>query len=329
MKKVLSLLIVLAIIYTIVKNKILDLPENITPSRIITSEEQKTASVETKPDTPITGSFLEKTLSNVISNTLKTEEGRMFLENLLQPMNKPLSDGKHTIEVNRDLIQPMFKINSFGTGTVGSAICGHLVTIHYQILDMGNRIIDENDKTFILGTKPIIPGIDAIVPGMMVGQTRQAIVPAKYAYYDPQYRQENIDHEAPYRVNIALNAILPNNFIKSNEVKIFDNEVTYTTPFLCGNRVKFDARVTRLSKDQVIFDSIEHGKKVEMNIGDITYPMVLSYSLHGKVPVGTRTVIAKGKAFRALGSTLNRMIQQDEISKDEYLMLELTNFQMD
>lgn len=327
MKKILSLLIALAIIYTIVKAEIQDLPESIKPSGAVTPTEEKDKSA--KPDTPITGNFLEKTLSNVAVNALKTEEGRMFLENLLQPMNKPFADGKNTIEVSRDLIQPMFKINTFGNGTIGPAVCGHLATIHYQILDMANRIIAEDDKTFILGTKSIVPGIDIIVPGMLVGQTRQAILPAKYAYYDPQYRNKNTDYESSYRVNIILNALVPNNFIKSDEVKIFDDEIAYRTPLLCGNRVKFDAKITKLSNDQVIFDSVKQGKKVDIIIGDITYPMVLSYSLHGKIPVGTRTVVAKGKVFKTLGSNLNKMVQQDKISNDEYLMLELTNFQMD
>ena len=329
MKKILSFLIAVAIIYTIVKAKIQDLPESIKPSEKVTTETRDQPNTVAKPDTPITGNFLEKTLSNVVLNALKTEEGRTFLENILQPMNKPFADGKHSILVSRDLVKPLFKITDFGTGTIGPALCGHLVTIHYQILDMGNRIIVENDKTFILGTKPIIPGIDAIVPGMMVGQTRQAIVSPKYAYYEQQYRQKNIDYESPYRVNIVLNAILPIGSINSNEVKIFDDEVAYKTPFLCGDKVKFDTKITKLSSDQVIFDSRKQGKKVEIKIGDIAYPMIISYALHGKIPIGTRTVIAKGKLFKTLGSSLNKMIEQDKISKDEYLLLELTNLQID
>ena len=254
-------------------------------------------------------------------NALKTEEGRLFFENLLQPTNKPIADGKYTIEVNRDLIQPMFKINTFGNGAIGPATCGHVVTLHYQLLDINNNLLSENTKTFTLGSRAIMPGIDSVVVGMMVGQTRQAIFPTKYT----SSNEEN----KPYRVNIVLNSILPNNFVNSNEVKIFDDEIAYRTPLLCGDKVGIDAKITKLSNGQVLYDSVQKGEKLDIKIGDINYPLIVSYALHGKVPVGTRTVIAKGKLFKALGSNINKMLNQSKVPVDEYLMLELTNFQID
>ncbi|WP_425360317.1 MULTISPECIES: FKBP-type peptidyl-prolyl cis-trans isomerase [unclassified Candidatus Tisiphia] len=326
MQKALTFIIAAAIIYSIVQMKMQSPPEENAP-KVQTSEAESNNNTNTpeQANIPLTGNFLEKTVSKVLINALKTEEGRLFFENLLQPTNKPIADGKYTIEVNRDLIQPMFKINTFGNGTVGPATCGHVVTLHYQLLDINNNLLSENTKTFTLGSRAIMPGIDSVVVGMMVGQTRQAIFPTKYT----SSNEENKDYDAPYRVNIVLNSILPNNFVNSNEVKIFDDEIAYRMPLLCGDKVGIDAKITKLSNGQVLYDSTQEGKKLDIKIGDINYPLIVSYALHGKVPVGTRTVIAKGKLFKALGSNINKMLNQSKIPVDEYLMLELTNFQTD
>lgn len=326
MQKALTFIIAAAIIYSIVQMKMQSPPEENAP-KVQTSEAESNNNTNTpeQANIPLTGNFLEKTVSKVLINALKTEEGRLFFENLLQPTNKPIADGKYTIEVNRDLIQPMFKINTFGNGTVGPATCGHVVTLHYQLLDINNNLLSENTKTFTLGSRAIMPGIDSVVVGMMVGQTRQAIFPTKYT----SSNEENKDYDAPYRVNIVLNSILPNNFVNSNEVKIFDDEIAYRMPLLCGDKVGIDAKITKLSNGQVLYDSTQEGKKLDIKIGDINYPLIVSYALHGKVPVGTRTVIAKGKLFEALGSNINKMLNQSKIPVDEYLMLELTNFQTD
>lgn len=325
MQKALTFIIAAAIIYSIVQMKMQFPPEDNAPKVQTTNEAESNNNTSTpeQANVPLTGNFLEKTVSKVLINALKTEEGRLFFENLLQPTNKPITDGKYTIEVNRDLIQPMFKINSFGNGTVGPATCGHVVTLHYQLLDINNNLLSENTKTFTLGSRAIMPGIDSVVVGMMVGQTRHAILPTKYLYSN----EGNREHDAPYRVNIVLNSILPNNFVNSHEVKIFDDEIAYRMPLLCGDKVGVDSKITKLSNGQVLYDSVQEGKKLDIKIGDINYPLIVSYALHGKVPVGTRTVIAKGKLFKALGSNINRMLNQSKIPMDEYLMLELTNFQ--
>ncbi|XVN42818.1 MAG: FKBP-type peptidyl-prolyl cis-trans isomerase [Candidatus Rickettsia vulgarisii] len=327
MQKSLSLIIAVVIIYYIVQMKFQPSPEEYKPITEPKNIAQTNNEVTQAPEQQeLTGNFLEKSISKVVINALKTEQGRAFFENLIQPKNQSLTSGEYSIEVNRDFIQPLFRINTLGTGTEGPATCGQVATIHYQILDTNNNLISEETKTFTLGSRSIIPGIDIVTTDMKIGQTRQAIIPAKYAYNEPPYKKDSLDPDASYRVNIVLNSILPNNFIDPNEVKIFDDEITYKIPLLCGDRAEFDAKITRLSNGEVLYDSKQDNKNIVMKIGDITYPLIVSYALHGKVPVGTRTVIAKGQAFKAPGSNINRMLNQSKIPNDEYLMLELTNF---
>lgn len=328
MQKFLTLIIVMLILYNIVKIKA-------SPSLENNQKEQATVSNlasenrsldHAEPNNLLTGNLIEKTISKVIINALKTEEGRVFFENLLQPLNKPLDTENYTIEVHKDLITPLFKINTIGNGNIGPASCGHVVTVYYQLSDIDNNLLTEDTKTFTLGSRVILPGMDSIIVGMMVGQAREAIIPAKYAYYNQEYQSKNIDPNSPYRLNVVLKSILPQNFIQSNEVKVFDDEIAYRVPLLCGEKVAFDAKITRLSDGKILYDSKLSQKKIDMKIGDIAYPLIFSYALHGKVPVGTRTVIAKGKTFKATGSNLNKIISNDSLPLEEYLMLELNNF---
>ena len=77
-----------------------------------------------KPDTPdqeqkpaeFSGTFIEKTISGVLLNVLKTDEGRLFLESLIQPMNKSVAGSGASFEMNSDkFINALFKINTFLT----------------------------------------------------------------------------------------------------------------------------------------------------------------------------------------------------------------------
>lgn len=330
MQKFLTLVIVLVILYNIIKVKTLSLDDNLqTITQTVTdNSHQETSQAQKAGDDQVVllnGNILEKTISKIIINTLKTDEGKAFFENILQPLNKPIDNKNYTIPVNKDLVESFFNIHTYGNGNIGPASCGHIVTIYYQIFDMSNNLLTQDTKTFSLGSRVIMPGIDNVVVGMMVGQTREAIIPAKYAYYRQEYRDKNVLPDSPYKVKIILKSLMPQNFINMSDTKIFDDEIAYKLPLLCGEKVSFDAKITCLSNGKILYDSKLSNMQISMKIGDIMYPLIFSYALYGKVPVGTRTVIAKDKAFKALGGDLNKIIPHDLLFTEGYLMLELSN----
>lgn len=329
MQKFLSLIIVILILYNIVKLKIY--PEdnnNSTTIEQITSNNSSTnahqASINNEPTISLNGNLFERTVSKIVINALKTEEGKVFFENILQPLNGPINPNDYTIEVHKDLVKTLFKINTFGSGNIGPASCGHVVTVFYQISDMNNNLISEDTKTFTLGSAPVMLGLDNIIIGMMVGESREAIIPAKYTVNNSN--NTIFDDAYNYKVTVILKSILPQNFVKSNKVKIYDDEIAYRVPLLCGEKVSFNAKITRLSNGKILFDSKSTGQPIDMKIGDITYPLIFSYALQGKVQVGTRSVIAESKTFKALGSNLNKVIPHESLPIHEYLLLELNDF---
>lgn len=314
MQRFITLIITCGIIYLIFKQIItnIEIPKTQTSSTI--SNETRQNNVD------LSGNFLEKTLSTVLVNALKTDEGRFFLESLIQPMNTPIAGSGASFKMNgNDFLNSLFKITTFGDGEKGPASCGHLVTVQYQILTTNNIKIDEKTITFPLGSNKQVPGMDAIIVGMKTGQTRHAIIASKY------FSSSEKNRNTSFKLNILLKEIVPNNFIDSN-TKIFDDQLAYTIPLLCGGRAIYDVKITNLSHNKVIYNSTHLGKKINMQIGDLNYPMIFSHSLHNKIPIGTRTVITKGNYLKSYASEFSTIFPENSVPENEYFMIEFSNF---
>ncbi|PCJ27143.1 MAG: peptidylprolyl isomerase [Rickettsiales bacterium] len=328
MQKLLTLIITAVILYMIFEQRL----DNASTSHIIPAQENINTSQgqgigqthgegQSKGRSPnqASGTFLENTLSNVVSNVLKTDEGRIFMKSMFQPMNNgSFGDG---FEMNNNVfLNSMFKIMSFDEGVGMPVSCGHIVTVHYKILNMKNITLEERTATFPLGSEEIAPGLDAVIVGMRTGQTRHATISNKYI---PGTEQ---DKESSFKINVLLQEIMPKHFV-GEDVKIFDSKLAYKRPLVCGNKTIYDARVTKLSNGEVLYDSKKRGEKINMRIGNIVYPVIFSHALHNKIPVGTRSVIAKGHLFKSYASNFSTIFPDKELPKDEYFMVEFFNFE--
>jgi hypothetical protein len=216
----------------------------------------------------------------------------------------------------------MFDIKTFGEGNVGPATCGHVVTVAYKILAMNNMVISENTVSYPLGSNQIAPGVDAVIVGMKIGQTRHAVISNKYTD-EARSPSDKVDS---FKLNVLLKEIIPQNFVDEDDVKIFDDEIAYKLPLLCGNNAIYNARITKLNNGKVIYDSKDRAK-INMQIGNLSYPVIFSYALHNKIPVGTRTVIAKGRLFKSFITEFSTIFPNTKLPEEEFFMLELYDFE--
>jgi hypothetical protein len=317
MQKTLTLLIAGAILYMVFQHSANSiLPPKNAPTATNT-EQANNAATEEKP---LSGNFIEKTLSTVLINVLKTDEGRMFVENLVQPANKSVAESGDGFSMNSDLfLNSIFKISTFGDGEKGPASCGQVVTAHYKILTLNNVVLEEKTATFALGANEIAPGMDAVITGMKTGQTRHATITNKY-----MQGTEN-DKPSSFKINVLLKEIMPANFA-GDDIKIFDDRLTYRIPLVCGNKAIYDAKITKLSNGEILFDSTKTGKKINMTIGNITYPAIFSHALHNKIPVGSRTVITPGRLLKSYASDTSVIFPEKTFQENEYFMVEFFNF---
>ena len=322
MQKVLTLLITAIIMYMIIQHNRDHLsPSNIRSKAESRAAEQERQDAESMPD--LDGNFLERALSKVLINVLKTEEGRIFMENLFTPMDQPIAGSGQGFKLNNDnIINSMFNIKTFGEGKGGAVSCGHMVTVRYKVSTLNNIEIKSKTDTYPLGNQENLPGLDAIIVGMKVGQTRQAIVTSRFV------DKKAGNNGANYKISVELLDVVPKVFV-GNEVKVFDDEIAYHFPMLCGQQVAFDAKVTKLANGEVIYDSTANNKKLKTVIGNIVYPIIVSHALHNKIAVGTRTVIAPGKLFKSFATEHSTFFPEKVLPANEYFMLELTNFDAD
>lgn len=330
MQKLLTLIITAAIIYMLFlyNTKNMQWPSYSSGNQSETKSEQHKTKQDTnqniaKPQP--SGSFLEKTLSKVLINILSTDQGRTFFENILQPMESKISgEGAGGYKINNtQILDAIFQIKTEGEGKKGPASCGHIVKVKYSLMTMDDKVIDSKIDTITLGNRKVTLGLSAVIVGMKTGQTRHAVIPVKYLNDDLIIKTKNA-----VKASIYLEDIIPHNFA-GDDVKIFDDEIAYFEPLICGNYVHYDAKVTKLSSGEVVYDSKKNDKQIAMQIGDLRYPVIASHALHNKIPVGTRTVIAKGKLFQSFIDTNSVFFPEKPLSPNEYFMLEIYNFNKD
>lgn len=335
-----TLAITAAIIYTVVNSKIGQVPNQIqsttaaAPSAasspaVTTSTAQVATSPEMGPP-EMEGNFIEKSLSKLLVNILKTPEGRTFFENLIQPVDKPMTgDGASFKLDNNKLIDGIFKIRTAGEVGLGPASCGHFVTVHYQIINTNNAVIEDATKTIKLGAGDAIPAIENIAVGMYVGQTREGYTSPRYAFVNQKFQSDTKKPGMSYKIKLHMLDIEPKTFIAPGEVKVFDDEISYQMPYLCGERVTCDVKINKVD-GTVVYDSKERKQKLDMILGDPGYPMIFSHALFNKIPTGTRTVIARGKYFRSLANKdMNKIFPKEQLPMDDFFLIEFKNFSQD
>lgn len=322
MQKVLTLLITAVILYMIIQhNRDSMNPRSTNPT--VENSSNKGDNKDNGEMPELDGNFLERTISKVIINALKTEEGRLFMENLFTPMDQPIAGSRQGYKLNNNnLVKSMFNIQTFGEGKGGAVSCGHMVTVRYKLSNLNNIELLAKTDTYPLGNQKNIPGLDAIIVGMKVGQMRQAVISSKFV-------SDSTGNKSPnYKLTVELLDVVPKIFV-GDEVKIFDDEIAYQFPLLCGQNVAFDAKVTKLSNGKIIYDSTASGKKLETTIGNIVYPVIVSHALHNKIAVGSRTVIAPGRLFKSFATEHSTFFPDKVLPANEYFMLELMNFRTD
>lgn len=320
MNKTLTYIIGALIIYAIIDSKITEKQHNKTQKTQTTTE--SLATEQAQLDTSLSGNMLEKSLSNLLVNILKTPEGRTFFENMIQPQNKSALGEDNGFKLNgTQIVESLFKIQTQGKGTIGPASCGHVVHASYQILTMDDIIVEETKKTFRLGSNEVMMGLENVIIGMYKGQTRIAVIPAQFAYN--KQLSEDKKPGLNYQIKVTLLDIIPQTFI--SDVKIFDDEIAYKPACLCGSRVSFDMKITKINGEE-IYNTKTKEQKIQMILGDMSYPMIISHSLTGKIPVGERSVIAQGKYFRSLGDgKRNNIFKDKQLPMDEYFLIEFSN----
>jgi FKBP-type peptidyl-prolyl cis-trans isomerase 2 len=338
MRKIITFIIILFILYNILKanNKLYE--ESQSPSEIkqqesLDKQNQLNNFNSANQNHEFNGDFADRALAILITNVLKTPQGRSFMKNILQPINNQ----ETTEEKNEvfDVVKTLFNISTTKPSkSQAFALCGYSANVSYKFIETkSKKVVLSDSKNLVLGEKSVIPALDAFIVGMKIGETVSGFVHPKYSFNGKNYHHPAVEPTEYYDLEVTLNSFHSELQIKPELVKIFDQKTGYdqSFPFICGQKVGFKAKIIRLYDGSVIYDSNNKldGKKIETIIGNRNDPLIFGYGLHGKSSKGARTIIAPSKFFMPLNKVSYKAVQDKFgisakiLSSDEYLMLEL------
>ena len=161
------------------------------------SSKKITKAIKTDPEIDedeLEGGAIERSLSKVAINVLKTPEGRAFFEKIIQPVNQDVRELDQSFDVQGlNLIKSLFNIRQLQAGKGEEcAVCGHLVAVNYMITMANDIILENKTNTIQLGSRNNITALENVVTGMKIGEIRQAFAPSEHAYDALKFRRDDI-----------------------------------------------------------------------------------------------------------------------------------------
>jgi hypothetical protein len=277
----------------------------------ITEYVKKTTNVEVKKNTEIKqdisnitqssqnieGGFIERTISKIMINVLKTPQGQETFIKMIQP----LSDGKNTdnfvLEMNNsNFIKKIFEIETNGNEKPIKAICGNIVDVEYLIQDFAKGTSETKRENIELGSQKADLALSNIIVGMSEGQKRKATIKEKF------FQNALSENQMPKKIEVTLHKIIEKQFIDLSKIKIFDNVVNHYVPYLCGDKIDFEIKISKIDGTE-IFKS-KTGETESYRVGDRSFPMIFAYSLFNKTKSGTRTIITPAKYLKTFDDKL-------------------------
>jgi FKBP-type peptidyl-prolyl cis-trans isomerase SlyD len=147
---------------------------------------------------------------------------------------------------------------------------GHVVTLGYT-LTVDGKVIDTSEGegnapvVFIQGIEQIVPGLENVLYGMAVGDSKNVVVPAAEGYgdYDPEAFDDVPRSEFPPEIPLEPGIIL---HLRDNDDDVYETTVvsvnkdtvrlTFNHP-LAGKELHFS--VTVLAVREAMPEELEHG----------------------------------------------------------------------
>jgi hypothetical protein len=240
----------------------------------------------------IEGGFIERTISKVMINVLKTPQGQETFIKMIQPLN---SDGQNTdslvLEMNNsNLINKIFEIETNGNEKSTKAICGNIVDVEYLIQDFAKGTSETKRENIELGSQKVDISLSTIIVGMSEGQKRKAMIKDKF------FQNGISENQMPKKIEVTLHKIIEKQFLDLSKIKIFDNVVNRYVPYLCGDKIDFEIKISKIDGTE-IFKS-KAGETDNYRVGDRSFPMIFGYGVFNKTKSGTRTIITPAKYLK-------------------------------
>jgi FKBP-type peptidyl-prolyl cis-trans isomerase 2 len=218
---------------------------NNDPEEVISTPETLTVTEEPSP------SFIEKKITNIIRNTLKTPEGKEIVETIVKQLSN--EDAK-----TKKLLLENFYFDEIRTGSGPATTCGQQVELSYGTVPIKTKedvpTINEKDKRrFIvnLGSGKLSKTLEKSLVGMKKGGRRHI------TYTNSRIDIGNKNYNSFYFSDVTLNNVIPQpSKVKYTKItnKNINTNNTSTQKLRCGDEIILDYTLTDL-KGNLLYDS--------------------------------------------------------------------------
>ena len=314
MQKILTFFIFLLLVYSIVKSRIIDNDSvknmfNAFSSPSQSKEGQEGALPSQGKPLELKGNFLEKTISNIASNVLKTPQGKDFFGKLIQPQYDVNNGMNLVIKGNSDeVVRSLFMINDIKEGIGPKICCGQRAKVSYKIYrNDGSEGLEQ--KEINVGGSDFSPNLDSVVIGMSKGGHRSAVLKDVRNSDATNIANDNSQMQS----EIEVKEVYPANFDVA-KLSIFDDSYGYTIPILCGEDISFKLRIKKLDNSEIY-----SSQAIPFKVGaeNNEWPEFFSYALYNKILSGSRFVITPTIYIDKLASRLSL-----NLGDEKYVILE-------
>jgi len=320
MQRFLTFSIFLLLIYSIVKSRIIDndgIKNILNTFGLVTQLKTENTSDIPEEKTPeLKGNFIEKTVSTIASNLLKTPQGKDFFNKLIQPRYDAQGGASIFLKSNSDdVVRSLFMVNDISIGQGPYACCGQKAKILYKIYgEKGDQSSWEKD--IVIGNSDLSPNLDSIIVGMSKGGVRSAVLKN---LRDLEKIENNKNMVPSVQCDISLLDLYPQNF-EISKLRIFDDAFGYTIPILCGESIALKIKIIKLDNSEIY-----KSDKISFTLGQENddWPEFFSYVLYNKMPVGSRFVITPTIYLERLAKKLSLNLDSDKYVIIEFYDIEI------
>lgn len=262
-----------------------------------------------KPD-----SFIERLTTNVFIDFLSSEQGSNVAKEIFDIKDSRLI-GFNTVfrAENFNPNKKMYQIEKMTNSDGKTTICGQEIRLTYFLVSVkelaeGKELNDNIDKKVIeykLG-KHTVPEFNILPDGLKINEILRAkvhspaLIDFKRSKDDKKIMLSVDEHKTSYDFNPL-------------DIKIFDEYVGGSKLVSCGDKIRLQYKINKADGSK-ISDGL-----LEIEVGDFSYPPVLSYIIPNMNFIGTRTVILPGDYLTKSDKPLIPIYTKD------YVIMELSN----
>ncbi|MEK6734525.1 MAG: FKBP-type peptidyl-prolyl cis-trans isomerase [Pseudomonadota bacterium] len=199
-----------------------------------------------KDDSDKKWNIIQNKIYNAIYNIIHTSKGSEILDTILTSPKEEDKNG-NKIEPNPYSNNSILNILD---GEGESAECGDIVTIHYITRlvngqEIENSRLNNKPKTFQIGNRKVIKGIEYALIGMKKGGIRRLIVPPRLGYINNEFSKGLVGNNEFITIDVEL---LDIKFALSdwkNKMSIYQTQIRNDSKrLLCSNEIFFHYKLS-------------------------------------------------------------------------------------